>query len=522
MKITKMLAVTVCFWMMILILPQTGMGAEKPLTIAFKGDAVTLDPPMRAEITTFSIQGAIFDRLIRADENLKIIPDLATSWKMLDDYTWEFKLRKGVKFHNGEDFTSRSAKFSLERAKTHPKSQMQPSVPGYKEIVAVDDYTLRFVTQKPEPDTLMMLARIYMTPEKYYSEKGEAYLATHPVGTGAYKFVKWVKDDRMELVANESWYRAPVGFKEVVFRPIPEDTTRVAALISGEIDVCYGVSTPDIPRVERDKNTYISRIPSLRAMYVMFDVHSEKGGKAPDGQPGLPTGKPNPFRDIRVRKAIAHAIKVDDIIQYVMEGNATPCTQILGINVFGYNPNIKRPKYDLNRAKALMKEAGYEKGFVTNLDAPTDRYPNAVQVAEAIAGQVSQIGIKVNLKTTPKAVFFPKLNRYESPFFFSGYSNPSWAITMKGLFMKKTKSTGRLNRGRFYDPSLEKKIEEAITTMDETKREKLYQEASADAMATYFMIPLYYPDLVNGYSKRVKGRVRADEYLYVYDITPAK
>jgi len=491
------------------------------LVIAFRGDASTLDPHGRHEGTTLSIQGHFFDRLVRLDKNLNIIPDLAESWKLINDTTWEFKLRKGIVFHNGEKFTSQSAKFSIERAKTHPKSQMKASVPDYSEIMPVDDYTLRFVTKVPQPETLMMLSLIYMVPEQYYSEKEDSYVALNPVGSGAYRFVKWIKDDHIEMMANKDWYREPPDFKKVIIRPIPEDATRVAALISGEIDVCWGVSIPDIPRVENNEGTYLSRVPSQRVIYLQFDVHSDQGGEAPDGQPGIPAGEPNPFKDIRVRKAVAHAINVEEIIQFVMEGSAYPATNMISSYVFGFNPEIKRPEYNSDKALALLKEAGYPNGFETVFDATNDRYINDQQVAEAITGQLTKVGMNVHLNAIPKAVFFPKLDRYESPMALVGWGNLSWATTMNTFYRKKQGPFGRNNRGRFLNEAMEKKIDEASSTMDDKTREAMYKDIMAEAISSYYLLPLYYQENVNGYSKRVKGEARVDEFLFAQDIKRA-
>ncbi|MDH4265257.1 MAG: ABC transporter substrate-binding protein [Deltaproteobacteria bacterium] len=505
-------------------IPPTGLAAEKPLVVGFEGDAATLDPHARNETTTTTIQRHTYEQLISLDANLKIQPDLAESWKLIDDNTWEFKLRKGVKFHNGEPFNAAVAKYSLERCKTHPKSQYKYMVPDYKEIVAVDEYTLRYVTKTPTPELLIMLESVSMVPPKYFTDTEYGKLATTMVGTGPYKFVEWVKYDHITLVRNENWHRSPKpDFEKVILRPIPENATRVAALITGEIDACWGVSIPDIPRVEKNKNTYVSRCPSQRVIYVMFDLHSEKGGPAPNAQPGLPAGKPNPFKDIRVRKAIAHAINADDIIKFVMEGSAYPASQMVSSYATGFNPAIKRPKYDLALAKKLLAEAGYPNGFEANIDTPNDRYINDQQVTEAIGAQLAKIGLRLKVVATPKAVFFPKVDRYESPFFLAGWGTLSWQGTMNGFFREKKGSYGRTNRGRFSDPELGKKMDVANSIMDDAKREKLRDEISAKIYATYYVIPLYYQENVFGFSRRIKNaKARVDERLFAHELKKAE
>jgi len=500
--------------------------AQKPLVIGFEGDAATLDPHARSETTTTTIQRHVYENLIGFDANLKIVPELAESWKLIDDNTWEFKLRRGLKFHNGEPMNAAAVKFSLERCKTHPKSQYKHMVPDYREIQVGDENTIRLVTKSPTPEALIMLENVSIVPPKWFQEwdrKDYSYLTRNMIGTGPYKFVEWVKDDHITLTANKEWWRGKLDFEKVTLRPIPENATRVAALISGEIDVCWGVSIPDIPRVEKNKNTYVSRVPSQRTIYVMFDVHSDKGGPAPNAQPGIAAGKPNPFRDFRVRKAIAQAINADDIIKYVMEGSAYPASQLDSPYATGYNKNIQRPKYDPEQAKKLLAETGYPNGFECNFDTPNDRYVNDQQVAEAIAAQLSKVGIRLKVIATPKAVFFPKVDRYESPFFLAGWGTLSWQGTMNAFFREKKGQFGHINRGRFSNPELEKKMDIANSIMDDARREKLRNEISEKIYETYYIIPLYYQENVFGFTRRIKdGKARVDERLFAHELKRAQ
>lgn len=513
------------FSLVVLLIPRAGL-AEKPLVIGFEGDAATLDPHGRNETTTTTMQRHVYENLVGFDENLKIVPELAESWKLIDDNTWEFKLRKGVKFHNGEPLNAEAVKYSLERCKTHPKSQYKHMVPPYKEIKVMDDHTVRFVTQSPQPEALIMLENISIMPPKWTQEwdkKDYSYLTRNMVGTGPYKFVEWVRDDHMTLKANKEWWGGKVDFEEVILRPIPESATRVAALLSGEIDASWGVSIPDIPRVEKNKDTYVSRCMSQRAIYVMFDISSEKGGPTPKGNPGIPEGKPNPYKDIRVRKAIAHAINADDLIKYVMDGSAYPAAQIISTYAFDTHKGLKRPKYDPALAKKLLTEAGYANGFETNFDTPNDRYINDQQVAEAIAAQLAKIGIRLKVIATPKAVFFPKMDRYESPFFLVGWGTLSWQGTMNSFFRVKRGTYGRNNRGRFSDPELEKKMDISNSIMDEAKRQKLRNEIAEKIYSTYYVIPLYYQENVFGFTNRIKdGKARVDERLFAFKLKRAK
>jgi peptide/nickel transport system substrate-binding protein len=320
------------------------------------------------------------------------------------------------------------------------------------------------------------------------------------------------------MTANKDWWGGKVDFPEVIIRPIPEDATRVAALISGEIDVCWGVPIPDIPRVEKDKGTYVSRVQSQRAIYLMFDVYTDKGGKAPEMQPGLPAGKPNPFKNFKVRKAVAHAINVDEIIEFVMEGSAYPASELICKYADGFNPNIKRPKFDPELSKKLLAEAGYPNGFAFNFDCPNDRYINDQSVTEAIAHQLTKVGLKPTVVAQPKAVFFPKMSRHESPLFLAGWGTLSWQGTFNGYFKKKKGSVGRNNRGRYYNPEMEKRIDAANSEMDDAKRQALRRKVAEDIYSTYFVIPLYYQENVFAFNNRVEGKARIDERIYAFDL----
>jgi peptide/nickel transport system substrate-binding protein len=504
-----------------LLLPQIGFAADKPLVIAFRGDAARLDPHSRNETTTAAIQKHFYETLVFLDQELKPIPSLATSWKMIDDLTWEFKLRQGVSFHNGEPFNAAAAKFSIERCKTHPKSQYNYMVPNYEAITVVDDYTIRYKTKVPTPEMLIMINAVCMVPPKYFSEwdaKDWPHLNHNPVGTGPYKFIEWVKDDHMTMTANKDWWGGKVDFPEVVIRPIPEDATRVAALISGEIDIAWGVPIPDIPRIEKDKNTYVSRVPSQRVIYMLFDIFTDKGGKAPEMQPGIPAGKPNPFKDIRVRKAVAHAINVDEVIKYVMEGSAYPATQLVSKYVDGYNPDIKKPEFNPELSKKLLAEAGYPNGFAFNIDCPNDRYINDQSVTEAIAHQLTKVGLKPTVIAQPKSVFFPKISRHESPLFLAGWGTLSWQATFSTYYKKRMKGQGRMNRGRYYDPEMDKRIDAANIVMDDKKRQALRRAVAADIDALYYTLALYCQENVFGFNKRVIGKARVNESLFAFEM----
>ena len=503
---------------MLTALAGPSRAGEKPFVIAMRGDATTMDPHGRTEDTNQMILGHIFSKLVTVDPKNTIVPELARSWKKVDDLTWEFSLHKGLKFTNGEPINAAAVKYSIERALNHPKSQFAHTVPDYKELVAVDESTFRLVLKKPNPEVLQLLPTLVIIPPKYYQSQPDTHLAANPVGGGPYKFVKWVKGEYLELERNDAWPLVKPDFSRVRFRPIPEDATRVAALISGEVDVAAALPIADLPRIKGSKNTFLLRCPSERVIHLMFDVHTKEGGPAPEKQPGIPAGKPNPFRDVRVRQAVAHAINVQELIDQVMEGSAYPATQMISAHVDGFNPAIRIPKFDRAAAKKLLAEAGFPNGFEANLDAPNDRYINDRLMAEAIAGQLEEVGIKLNVIAQPKAMFFAKIDRFESPLYLGGWSSPSFEATYDKYVRVQTKKYGRNNRGRLNDPELERMLDEASTTLDDGLRTKRRQAAALRIHNHFFLLPLYQEEIVTGVNARVKSETcRVNEHIYSWD-----
>lgn len=495
--------------------------AAKPieeLVIAFRGDAATLDPHMRNETTTITFQAHIFNYLMSYNADGQIVPELAESWKTVKDDVWEFKLRQGVKFHNGEPFNATQAAYSINRAKTHPKSQQVGQIVAVKEAKAVDETTLQVVTNGPAPMLLLGLSAIAMVPEGYIKQVGDDVFSQKPVGTGPYKFVEWKQNEYLKLEAWEGYWGPKPAFKKVKLRPIPDAATRVAALISGEIHVAESVNIDDIDRVKKDPKLAVLRTPSQRVIYLTMDYYRATGS------PGsfLPEQK-NPFLDKRVRRAVYHAINVDEIIQGVMGGAASPASQMIHPSSFGYNPDVKRLPYDPNKAKELLKEAGYANGFKVRLDAPNDRYINDKQIAEAIAGQLKKVGIEVVVNAVPKSKFFPDMDKGNFTMFLAGWGTQNISNTLNAIFHSKDakKRTGGTNRAQYANPRVDALIEKADTTMDEKERLKLYQEAIRIIQdEDVVWVPLHYEEIIFGVDKRVTFKPRFDEYVFAWEMKP--
>ncbi len=479
-----------------------GAGDKDTLVIAQGVDPTTMDPQNHMETPAWNVHLQMFDTLLQRDPDIKIKPLLAESYRIVNDLTWEFKLRKGVKFHNGEDFNSAAVKFVLERM-ADPKLKLRQTV--FQGIIdrvdVVDDYTVHIVTKKPYPVMDAMLC-IYgqVIPPKYFQEKGPAHFATNPVGTGPYKFVRWVKDDHILLEANNQYWRGVPKIKKVIFRPIPEATTRVAALQTGEADIIVNIPPHLMKLMDWKGRSFVSKVPSVRVIYMAFDT--TKGG---------------PVADKRVRQAIAMGVNMETNIKKILEGNGILLGSPFTDKHFGYDPKIKPYPYDPEKAKKMLAEAGYPNGFDFTLNSPAGRYLNDKEMAEAVAGDLRKIGIRANVKTHEWGTYMTNMMyaHNAAPAYILGWGNTSFDadFTINPLMR-----TGML-LSNVSIPKLDALIDQGISTMDKQKRLKIYSDA---AKVIHDEVPwgwVYQQVDIYGANERVNFKARTDELMPVYDMS---
>lgn len=486
---------------MILNLSPTHAEPKGQVVVAQGIDPTTLDPHNHVEAPALIVLLNIFDTLLQRSPDLEIQPLLAESYRLIDDKTWEFTLRKGVKFHNGEDFNAEAVKFSLERV-SNPTNKMRQLT--YFELIdhveIVDDYTVHVITKEPFPSLPATLcAWGPMIPPKYVKEKGNTYIATHPIGTGPFKFVKWDKDDQLVMEANPSYFRGTPPIKTAIFRPIPEATTRVAALQTGGVDIITNVPPNLIPQIEGSGQASISTTPSARSIYL-----------------GIDTLKGGPMADKRMRQALNYAVNMDSIIQNVLEGHGFRVATSLTRFSFGYNPELKPYPFDPEKAKKLLAEAGYADGFDLVLNSPDGRFLNDKQVAEAIAGQWQKVGIRAQVKTHEWGSYMNALYAHKpGAVYLVGAANSTMDAYVPYL-------AWFYSRGPFSNYSslgFDKALEEGRVTMDEAKRLALYHKASAILVEDAALVPLYQQEDIYGVSNRLNWKARPDERLIMFDVT---
>ncbi|HSE95062.1 MAG TPA: ABC transporter substrate-binding protein, partial [Methylomirabilota bacterium] len=376
----------------------TPLAAAQPagrVVIAQGVDPTTLDPQNHEETPAYNVLLNLYDTLLFRDRDLKIIPWLAESWRVVNPTTWEFKIRRGVKFHNGEEVDADAVKFSLERIiNPELKLRQTPNFTLVDKIEATDKFTVRITTKKPFPTLENQLAlRGAIVPPKYFREKDMAHLARNPVGSGPYKFVKWTKDEAITLEANEQWWGGAPKVKTLVIRPIPEHTTRVAALQAGEADIVTNVPPHLIKQVEDNAKLYISKAPSVRTIFLWIYTHKyDRDNKLVGPYDG-------PTKDKRVRQAMNYAVNVDEIIKTVLEGNGIRTATPLSSKHFGFDPSIQPYRQDVAKAKQLLADAGFPNGIDLVLNSPDGRYLKDKEVSEAIGGQLTKAGIRTTVRT---------------------------------------------------------------------------------------------------------------------------
>ena len=434
---------------------------EGQIVIAQGGDPSTLDPHMHAENFTFAVVHHIFDHLVRRfvkDGRLAHEPALATSWTALNPTAWEFKLRRGVKFHNGEDFNAEVVKFTIERVlNPEQKARWRWAFADIERVEVVDDSTVRIITKKPLPTLITNLAfAMPMVPPKYVREKGDTYVATRPVGTGPFKFVRWRKDDELVLEANEGYWRGAPKVKTIVFKPIPDETTRIAAVVTGQVDVARGVPPSLVKQIEDNPRTRVMKVPGALNIHITLE-----------------TLKEGPLRDRRVRQAINYGVDKEAIIKNVLEGNGFALGGPLTPVMFGYDAEVKPFPYDPERAKRLLAEAGYAQGLALTVNSPNGRYLKDKEVAEAVAGQLQKIGVRAQAAVHEWGSYVNKWPDGLAPMFMLGWAG-TWDAD--GILYPLLRSGQRF--ARWANPEFDRLIDAARNTLDQGERAKLYSQAS--------------------------------------------
>ena len=484
----------------VLSLPMAS-AQESSIVIAQGTDAASLDPQRQNDAFTTSILSNIFDTLVYRDANLDLVPGLATSWTLIDDTTWEVSLREGVSFHNGEAFDAEDVKFSLERPLNPDLGS--PLLSRFSVIAGVDvidPLTVQIRTTSPYPLLPARLSEWFILPKDYVEATDLEALAEEPVGTGAYVFVEWMRDDRLILTANENYWRGAPEIQTVTFRPIPELSTRVAALQAGDVDIATNIPAFQSTELENDPNIDVRAVPSTFFQYVALD------------------GTKNPvLADVRVRQAIQYATNVPEIVEFLFDGNALQIAVPLAFGTFGLDESIEPYPYDPELARELLAEAGYPDGITFAMDAPTGRYAQDREVAEALAGQWAAVGINVELNINAWA---DQLAKYrdgdalvEAHFMGWGTSTFDADDVLWGAF------ANRPNKNNYENDRITELVSEARTTFDAAQRLALYEETQAIIYEEVPWLFLFQQVDLYGVSSEFEWQPREDQKIEVSSIS---
>jgi peptide/nickel transport system substrate-binding protein len=457
-------------------------------------------------------------------KDLKVEPALAVSWQPVNPTTMRFKLRKDVKFHDGSPFTADDVVFTVQRALSDT-SNYKPYLAGVKEARKVDDLTVDVITEGPAPVLIGQLTEIRIMSKAWctknnvvkpqdYKNKEETYSSRNANGTGPFIVKSREADVKTVAVLNSNWWGKREGnVTEIVYQPIKSDGTRLAALISGEIDFILDPPPQDVPRLKQDPKIKVVEGNENRTIFLGMDQFRD------ELQYSSVKGK-NPFKDKRVRQAIQLAIDLQAIKTQVMRGLSVPSGVMFAPQVDGYPKDLDKPvKVDRERAKKLLAEAGYPQGFEVTLDCPNNRYVADEKICVAIAAMLAQVNIKLRVNAMPRANYFPKIQNLDTSFYMLGWGVPTFdsQYALQSLMRTRIEKTadGDYNLGRYSNPKVDALIDRLKTEVDPKKRAEIAHEVSKLHMDDVGHIPLHHQVIPWAMRSNVSVVHRADNRLTV-------
>lgn len=505
-----------------------GAAQAKTLRWASAGDPLTMDPYSQNEGLTNNTNHQIYEFLVERDKKLAFRPGLATEWKQEGPLKWRFKLRPNVKFHDGRPFTADDVVFSVMRSR-EKTSQIAAYSNALGEPKKIDDLTVEFTLAQPNPIFLDHLNTVFIMSKSWceehkatkpqdFANKEEAYTAFNANGTGPYMLVSRAPDVKTVLKRNPNyWAKLEGNVEEIVYTPIKSDATRLAALISGQVDFILDPSPRDLERLKSVKDLNVIEGPENRVIFIGMDqgrdelLYSSVKGK-------------NPFKDLRVRKAFYQAIDINTIKTKLMNNQAAPTGALVPSPLASFNdPDIeKRLPYDLNAARKLMAEAGYPDGFEITLDCPNDRYINDERICIALAGMWAQLKVKVRVNAMTKTTYFPKTEKLDTSLYLFGWggSITDAETTFTPIYRNRgEKGVGEYNRGNYKDDELDALAAASSKEVDVAKRKDLIKKVFLRHNEQVHHIPLHRQFIPWAARTNVNVVHRADNWLEVQWVT---
>lgn len=498
-----------------LIFTTSSVMAENTLRWTSQGDALTLDPHAQNEGPTIVTNGQIYESLVTRSADLALQPELAESWTA-DGDTWTFNLRKGVKFHDGADFNAEDVVFSFDRAKAET-SDYKEQVESIVSVTAIDDLTIEIKTNGPNPILPNQLTSLYMMDRTWaeannvvlpqnYAEKEESFAVRNTNGTGPFIVQSRAPDELTVMTANPVWWGKgmfPGNIDTIEYRPIANAATRVAALLSGEVDFVLDPPLQDLKRIESTEGLKTTTTAQVRSIFFGMDQSVDEL-RTSDVK-----GK-NPFKDVRVREAFNLAIDKKAIQRVVMEGLSFPTSMITSPGVLGNTPELDASYgYDVTKASELMADAGYGDGFSIQLDCPNNRYNNDEKICQAAVSMLARIGVKVKLDAVPKAQHFPKVQKRTSDFYMLGWGVPTLDSHYVFSYLLDTK--GSWNASGYSNARVDEITKIIATEIDIAKRTELINEAWVIVRDEKPYLPLHHQVIAWGMSDAFEIPISADD-----------
>jgi peptide/nickel transport system substrate-binding protein len=467
---------------------------------AAQNDILTLDPHSQNHATTNAILMHAYEGLTRYNDKYQVEPALATKWTYISPTQVRFELRKGVKFHDGTPFTADDVVFSFGRIR-QPQGTMGIYVTGINEIKKIDDHTVDFIMAAPNPLLLRNIIDFRIMSKSWaeknkttntqdYKAKEENFASRTVMGTGAYKITGWTPEQRITMTQNADWWDKHTGnVKEVIYTPIKSDPTRVAALLSGDVDMLTDLPTQDIARLRQDSKLKVVDGPEVRTIYLAPDMGS------PELKHSNIKGK-NPFADKRVRQALSMAIDREAIKRNIMRGLSIPAGLMVAPGVNGHSPELDTPiKTDVEGAKKLLADAGYPNGLEVRLNCPNNRYVNDEEICQAVVAMWARVGVKATLAAENMATFIQKVQNFDSSIYLLGWGVATYDAQYSLQSLIRTRTTGadgNFNFSKISDPVVDRLTDAMKTETDVTKRNAMIREALVRTRDEMLVIPLHH------------------------------
>jgi peptide/nickel transport system substrate-binding protein len=494
------------------------------VTVGLSADITSVDPHFHNYTPNQNISDHIFNRLVERNDQLRMVPGLAVSWRTIDDTTWEFKLRPGVTFHDGSPFTADDVVFSIERVPTLKDSPglFSTYTKAITGITVVDPLTIRLKTAQPYPLLPNDLSVVSIVSKKAATGATSADFNSGKaaIGTGPFKLARFVRGERVELVRNDNYWGKKPQMQNLTVKILTNDAARVAALLANDVQLIDAVPVADVKRLTTNADLRVSQRTSTRLIYLYLDVSRDQSPFITD-KDGKPLAS-NPLKDVRVRHALSKAIDRETIKARAMDGASRPTTQLLIPGLPGYVEALKVEAPDIEGAKKLLADAGYPNGFGLTLHGTNNRYVQDEQILQTVAQMLSRIGVAVKVEAQPAAVFFGRQNKGDYSVSMSGWAPDSAeGSSLLRAFIatrNKDKGLGTYNAGNYSNPKVDQLLETALATINDAEREKLLQQAIQLAIGTdQAVIPLHHQVNLWASRKEVTFSGRSDERTLAVD-----